>query len=140
MTPLDYLQKLKKVDIPLAAQMAIEDTSRELASVQQDQLFQGVNNKGKLIEPKYSKRTIAIKKKKGQPTDRVTLKDTGDFYKGTVVDVRQDIFVIDSADIKSASLQKKYGADIFGLNKSSKSKYIETLKPALNKVIHDQLI
>lgn len=37
----------------------------------------GKSSKGTGI---YAKKTVSIKRKSGQPTDRVTLKDTGEFY------------------------------------------------------------
>lgn len=47
----------------------------------QYQLFQlGVNSEGEKLGD-YSSYTKILKERKGQPTDRVTLKDTGEFYK-----------------------------------------------------------
>lgn len=50
--------------------------------------FEGISGNGTFLKTDksesgkyYSNRTIVIKKEKGQPTDRVTLKDTGKFYK-----------------------------------------------------------
>jgi geranylgeranyl pyrophosphate synthase len=45
------------------------------------QLFnKGIDSEGKKIRPKYTLGTIKKKKKKGQPTNRVTLKDEGIFH------------------------------------------------------------
>ena len=47
------------------------------------QLFDGLDKEGKEIVNeqggKYSPTTVRIKQEKGQPTDRVTLRDTGDW-------------------------------------------------------------
>jgi len=43
----------------------------------------------------YSSATVGIKKSKGQPTDRVTLKDRGKFYSTIKVSYQQDGFTID---------------------------------------------
>jgi hypothetical protein len=129
MTATQLLNKFSKVDVELSAQIAIEETANTYTSLQRGQLFQGVDRNDLAISPPYSSRTIAIKKTKGQPIDRVTLKDTGDFYRGILIDVRGDLFVTESADEKNLSLQNKYGKDIFGLNRESKIEWIKTLKP-----------
>jgi hypothetical protein len=135
------ISKLESFDINEASEMAIMDTDKELARIQQDQLYSGKLSTGGWIFPQYSPSTKVRKRKKGQPTDRVTLKDTGAFYKGIFIDVRGDIFVIDSSDeygsditgSKRDKLVEKYGVEIFGLNKDSKVEYIKTLKKALLK-------
>lgn len=136
----DILSKYKKIDVQFASESSIQDTGKELASIQQDQLFQGVRSDNSPIEPEYRPRTIGYKQRKGQPYDRVTLKDTGDFYSGIVIDVRQDIFVIDSADVKSGMLQQKYGKNIFGLNDQSRIEYIKTLRPVFIQYIKNALL
>lgn len=130
MTTLEMLAKLDRINVHESAQMAIMDTDRELARVQQMQLFSGLSADGRTIQPPYAESTIEAKRKKGQPTDRVTLKDTGAFYAGIIIDVRENTFVIDSADEKSGKLQDRYGEKIFGLNSESRIEYIKTLKPA----------
>ena len=58
-----------------------KETQDFLIDVLQDQLFTtGEDGKG-LSLGDYSPVTIQIKRAKGQPTDRITLKDTGEFYK-----------------------------------------------------------
>jgi hypothetical protein len=57
------------------------------------------------------------KRKKGQPTDRVTLKDTGDFYSSFQVLPFKGGFIIDADPIKEdTNLFDRYGEDILGLN------------------------
>lgn len=49
-----------------------------------EQLYQGIDAKGVRLDSKggsYSPFTILLKQRKGQPTNRVTLKDTGAFYR-----------------------------------------------------------
>jgi hypothetical protein len=123
----DVLDKVKKVqeDLTFHAGEAMHDTAKEYVALQQDQMFSGLTESGDSILPAYTKRTVEIKKKKGQPYDRVTLKDTGAFYKDMFLDVRESEFVIDSADPKSGALQKKYGKEIFGLTESNQSDYID---------------
>lgn len=82
------------------------------------QLYEkGVNALGVEIasyEP-YSMYTVSIKGMLGQPTDRVTLKDTGDFHDSFYVIYREDEFEITASDDKKQDLVNRYGPEIFGL-------------------------
>lgn len=82
----------------------------------QDQLAQrGVDGAGAKLFPEYRPLTIKIKTIKGQPTDRVTLEDTGDFFDGFRIHYGRTFFGIFSEDEKADKLEAKYGPDIFGL-------------------------
>ena len=72
----------------------------------------------------YTPFTIEIKKEKGQPTDRVTLRDTGDFYDSMKVDAERTYFEIVADDWKTEELKGKYGDDILGLNAEHKGQLI----------------
>lgn len=63
----------------------------------------------------YSPYTIAIKEEKGQPTNRVTLRDEGDFEESFFLEVGTTQFEIRAADWKTQELIKKYGRNILGL-------------------------
>lgn len=84
----------------------------------EEQLFeQGVNRLGVSIMDyaPYSPVTIAIKEAKGQPTNRVTLRDEGDFQSSFYLEVGDKRFEIKAADWKTEELIKKYGRQILGL-------------------------
>ena len=84
----------------------------------EEQLFeQGVNRLGVSIMDyaPYSPVTIAIKEAKGQPTNRVTLRDEGDFQSSFYLEVGDKQFEIKAADWKTEELIKKYGRQILGL-------------------------
>lgn len=84
----------------------------------EEQLFeQGVNRLGVSIMDyaPYSPVTIAIKEAKGQPTNRVTLRDTGDFEASFFLEVGDKQFEIKASDFKTEDLIKKYGRQILGL-------------------------
>lgn len=93
------------------------------------QLFDGKDSDGKEITPGYSPFTIMIKKQKGQPTDRVTLKDEGDFYNSFFLNATKFPIVFDSKDLKSPMLTEKYGSQIFGLGDKSKEEFVQDIKP-----------
>ena len=84
----------------------------------QNQLYElGINSDNKKIADyaPYTSTTIAIKRLKGQPTNRVTLRDTGDFHASFFLDIDDYKFYIDSTDDKVNKLALKYGENIFGL-------------------------
>jgi hypothetical protein len=102
----------------------------------EDQLFDhGINALGVSISDymPYSPLTIEIKKEKGQPTNRVTLKDEGDFEGSFYVDVGKDSFEIKAADFKTHDLMTKYGRQILGLTD-------ENMQELINEIIRPDLI
>lgn len=93
----------------------------------EEQLYdQGINNLGIDImnyRP-YSPLTIAIKEEKGQPTNRVTLRDEGDFESSFYLEVGDRQFEIKASDFKTESLIEKYGRQILGLTDENIAKLI----------------
>ncbi len=82
----------------------------------QDQLYEkGEDATGKKLPLPYSPFTINIKKLKGQPINRITLYDTGDFYRSGKLKVSMKGFIIDATDWKKDKLVKEWG-QILGLN------------------------
>jgi hypothetical protein len=84
----------------------------------EEQLFEkGITREGTSIDSyaPYSPITIEIKKDKGQPTNRVTLRDEGDFEDSFFVDIKEHSFEIKASDWKSGNLQAYYGDEILGL-------------------------
>jgi hypothetical protein len=107
----------------------------------QVQLYeQGVNRLGVSImdyQP-YTETTIAIKKEKGQPYDRVTLRDTGDFHASFYITTTDKDFEIKASDSKTQGLKKKYGNQILGLTEEHVAEVAaEYVYPALlDKLIY----
>ena len=109
----------------------------------ESQLFeQGINREGEYLADYaggYSPVTIQIKMLKNQPTDRVTLRDEGDFHSSFYIEFHPDGFEIKAKDWKSEMLQRQWG-DILGLTDENLKefardyvrpelvKYFETLK------------
>lgn len=103
---------------------------------------EGVNAQGEEIADyaPYSPYTVARKKKKGQPYDRVTLRDTGKFQAGFTLVVTPKTFRITSTDSKTGALTEKYGPYIFGLTPESKDQLIQQiLLPALYEYMEKSL-
>lgn len=78
----------------------------------------GERRDGKKITPAYSPKTIAIKRKKGQPTNRVTLRDTFDWQASFYIQYYPYGFEIKASDWKTDELKEKYGDEILGLQDS----------------------
>lgn len=80
----------------------------------------------------YSPATIEIKQRKGQPTDRVTLRDTGDFHKSFYIEYGDDEFTITAEDWKTPKLMDRYGGGIMNLtDEHLRSLKVGILKPEL---------
>lgn len=132
-TIFSMLSRVKAFDASKAAISAIIETKETIADLNVEQMNKGLRSDGSEILPSYTALTIEIKKEKGQPTDRVTLQDTGDFYRGVYVDVEGDKITSFSSDEKAAKLNKKYSkakGNIFGLSNPFKREYLnEKLRP-----------
>lgn len=98
-----------------------------------DQLFnKGEDKLGRTLESiggGYSPYTIQIKQQKGQPTDRVTLKDTGDFYNSFSV-LNQDTYIeIIANPIKNGKdINTEWGGYVIGLQPQNMIKIIDEIK------------
>lgn len=113
------LENIKR-DLPKEAQKIAKKYKETILDyIREKQLYEkGIDGKGRRLidfEP-YSSFTIAIKRQKGQPYDRVTLNDTGSFTdKMDLIFTDQNAIGFFSRDAKTPELIQRYGADIFTL-------------------------
>lgn len=126
---IDKFKKLgEELDTGEIAKKIVRDNDNILIDMNaQDQLYaKGVNRLGVRIDEyqPYRPLTIQVKIEKRQPYDRVTLKDTGEFYDSFYVETAEDRFYIKASDEKTNWLIKKYGAEIFGLTNDSLAEFI----------------
>ena len=138
-TALTILKKLESIDVLEAARISITNTHQYAEAQQKLQLFQGIGADDLEIIPSYSQKTIAIKRRKNQPVDRVTLRDTGAFYAGIRIDVVGEVIRTDSIDDKSQDLQGRYGGEIFGAGTNYRTRYKKILLPEFIKQIKAKL-
>ncbi|MBO9151927.1 hypothetical protein ACFOTA_06900 [Chitinophaga sp. GCM10012297] len=117
----------------------MKQTKKDFIEWQEEQLNAGKRKTGGRIKPEYRPATKAIKRKKGQPTDRVTLKDTGFFHASLFLVVGQNDFGVVSTDRKGPWLVDKYGESIFGLGGVFKIGYIDDLQPVFIDKIRESL-
>ena len=106
-----------------------------------NQLFdEGINSVGvklDVIGGEYSPYTIEAKKGKGQPVDRITLRDTGAFYESFYITLGSTYFDINANPIKDGVdiLKDRWGEDVLGLT----SEIIELLGNILKPLIIEEL-
>lgn len=81
----------------------------------------------------YQPLTIQIKREKGQPTNRVTLRDEGDFESSFFIEADGEKFEIKAGDWKTEGLIKKYGRQILGLT-------TENLQIVINDYVFPELL
>lgn len=141
MTLLSKLyQALKSFDNIETASAVISENAgirRRIITLNQEQLYvYGVNRDGEQLQTYrannpdvYAARTINIKREKRQPYDRVTLNDTGEFYRSMTITVEEDELVF-YGNTKKANGDISDNLDIrgiFGLTKLSKTKLRKNL-------------
>lgn len=132
-TVSNLIKKFRSLNIEQVAQDSMESALPQLVDRQKDQMLSGLNKKGKIIG-KYKSAAYANLKHSMNPIPGLGVPDlllSGDFYRKIYGDVRGNTLILDSTDEKAGFLAKRFGEEIFGLNKDSKKEFIkEDLKPA----------
>lgn len=107
--------------------------------VTEKQLFQkGVDGKGKRLKG-YTRTTIRYKISKGQPADRTTTRDEGDFHASVQIDAFNDRFEVTSNVTHAKYLIKRYGQDILRPSFENMEEFFRTyFVPNLKKKINDK--
>ena len=117
------INKLTAINVPQVLRTVLRPSLGLIEELQRKQLFAGIDSFGKPITPKYTKNTIGRKKRKRppQPTDRVTLKDTGKFYKGLKAEIKDNKIDVIGQDPKTQELEDKYEEEnpILGLTEAN---------------------
>ena len=119
----------------------VEDNSNEIIDLNtEDQLFdRGIGSDGESLGV-YSNPYKKLKKAIGQPSDRVTLRLEGDFYKSFEVIIGSKQFQINATDKKTKWLIQRYGEKIFGLTSDNVSLFREiVIRPELLKEIRKEI-
>ena len=116
---LKYRLRAFKDSLPMLLEDIVSDKEDVIVSaIADNQLYRrGINGKGEKIMDymPYTARTIKNKKRKGQPTTRVTLRDTGAFHKSMYVVFDSEGFYIKESDEKNEGIVEKYGEKILRL-------------------------
>lgn len=90
----------------------------------------------------YSPFTLVIKIEKGQRTDHITLKDTGEFYGSFGLRVGRDFFEVFADTLKEdgTDLTREFGPDIIGLQEQDFETLIEMVKEELQITYSNALL
>lgn len=137
---IQALQEINKKADEIAADVLKENEDVILDLNTEDQLFEkGITADGQKIADKdpYTPFTVRIKRQKGQPTERVTLRDSGDFHGSfRATKSGSDRVIIDATDPKTADLVERYGEEIFGLSPENMGEMSENyIKPEVTQLI-----
>ena len=131
---ISQLNNIKKNLNRFIGESALRHSNIIEDSITEEQLFEkGIDGFGKRLAP-YSPVTVEIKKLKGQPFDRTTLRDSGDFHSSIKVKLQKDGIKIESDPIKEdTNLLEVYGEEILFLTE-------ENLTEFRNVLLKDDLI
>ncbi|NQX78796.1 hypothetical protein [Gilvibacter sp.] len=128
--PIEDL-KQKVISLEQLVNSALRDVFNQneklLIEIQtQIQLYQkGQTSKAITIVPSYAQSTIGKKKRKGDPFDRVTLKDTGALYSSVRFEALDDRLIVTTNVSYTKYLTAKYGPDIFGIQNLEMENFLE---------------
>lgn len=132
------LKRFERLNTDKIIQDSITDNAEAMGELNKKQLYTGKDKTGEFLRPYRSQLYADIKYQMnpvpgyGNPDLRVT----GAFYRGIQVKVSGDSINIKSTDEKGEALEKKYGAEIFGLGKELKKEFLdEKLRPAIKEKI-----
>ena len=128
MTLAALYRRLSSIDLIDEVAQAMGETSDIAVQLNRDQMYAGIRSDGSEITPKYTPLTKFLKSKEGRPFDRVTLNDTGSFYRLTFLRIVDNSYELDSRDDKTNKLKTKYGDKIFGLTTDSKVQWLPSVQ------------
>ena len=127
---LEYRLRAFKDNLPMYLEDIVRDKEDVIVSaIADDQLYRrGINGRGEKIMSymPYTAKTIQNKKRKGQPTTRVTLRDTGAFHKSMFVVFDSEGFYVTANDEKTEKLVEKYGEEIFRLTNKNFTRIVRS--------------
>lgn len=140
----NFVKSLKNINLRAILRNVLKEEESDILDLQKEQMSAGLADKGDEIQPGYTKKTREIKQKKGQPSDRVTLKDTGAFYRDQYVKYSVEHFEITTRNRKRLKLIDKYhgnrGGDIFGLSEESRMILVRSILPIIQRLYRERAL
>jgi hypothetical protein len=122
-TVYDMLERLKSVDIDQLVDESFVETEEEFKRLNTEQLFEGKLNDGTDITPEYAESTKARKRRKGQPFDRVTTRDTNAYHDGFSIKPENGELIIGSDVEYEKYLDQRYTKKLYGLMPVNNEQY-----------------
>lgn len=125
-------------------QEIISNNEGEIVAMNADeQLYEeGINAVGISIMDyaPYAPSTIKRKIAKGQPYNRVTLRDEGDFEASFFIEADRQKFEIKASDWKAEYLTRRYGSQILGLTEENVARLTrEIVYPEIRNIANNYL-
>ena len=101
------------------------------------QLFrEGIDGDGERLEG-YKRTTIRLKIRKGDPADRTTLRDEGDFHASIQIDAFSDRFEVSSGVGYDKYILKRYGRNVLKITNENFREFMENyFIPNLKQIIN----
>jgi hypothetical protein len=129
-----------KGSINSSLQQSFNNNQEQAKDLNRVQMFAGIKIDNTAIFPDYADSTKRYKLNKGQPIDRVTLRDTGEFYENLQINAKPDEVVFSSPTSYSAYIFTKYNreSNVLGLTMQNIRVFYEQFtKPILKQNIDD---
>ena len=127
---LEYRLRKFKDELPLYLEDIIRSKEDVIVdAIRNDQLYRrGINGEGvKIMDyAPYAPSTIKRKRRLGQPTTRVTLRDSGKFHESMYLELDSEGFRIVTDDQKAKFLVSRYGANIFRLTNENFNRIVKS--------------
>lgn len=137
---LQLSQRLQSLNLLQEIEALLDEMDERIITLVQGQLAEGKRGDGSLM-PKYSHATKLIKQQKGRTLigERVSLIDTGAFWKGFFATAYGGGIEVDSKEWKRDFLIERYGEEIFQVSTESLEQIVEEIFPKLQKRVHDYI-
>lgn len=133
-------RRLQGLNLVAEIEALLDEMDGRIITLVQGQLAEGKRGDGSLM-PKYSPSTKLIKQRKGRTLigERISLIDTGEFWRGFFATTYSGDIEVDSKEWKRDFLVERYGEEIFQVSVDSLSVIVEEMLPSLQKKVHDYL-
>jgi len=142
-----FARNFLKLNEDTAFKKVISDKNIQLEAVRlntEEQLYiRGVDVHGNKLRSIYARfgkfyadRTIQIKNEKGQPTDRVTMRDTGAMYKTEKAIIKANELKL---DMNTYDLEENWGQFV-GLDTVSKVQLVDKAKPIIKEYLKETIL
>jgi len=134
-TQISYLNDLSSNLDKYLEEIVLKHKDKLISLIQLRLLNKGIDGDNKLLG-EYSESTKAKKRKKGQISSHITLKNTGSFYAGMFLTLESNVITIDSKDRKTDLLTSKYGESILELTIAEGENFTEkTIDQEIQKLL-----
>ena len=125
---------------------AMSEYEMDIADMNRAQLWAGKDSSNTKMSPPYAKSTKKRKARKGQPTNRITLKDRGNFHASITAKAERDALVVGSRmTVKGFNLDEwleqiySMKASIYGLTPVNRKILLKQSRPVFVTNIKKQL-